>query len=151
MPGRVAGVGKKGFVGECISARLMKVRIQLEGKSNGVPFVVGYAPILDAPVREKYHVWNELNNVVSGVPSGDHVPVLMDTNARTGKRESGCAGSKVMGTYVRDELNNNGERLLLRAADNRLALLNTLLATPTRGVSCTFQSPNSGDGQRRLD
>ena len=32
----VAGVEKGGLVVECISARLMKVRIQLEGKSNGV-------------------------------------------------------------------------------------------------------------------
>ena len=147
----VAGVGKDGLVVECVSARLMKVRIQLEGKSNGVSFVVGYAPILDAPVREKDHFWNELNNVVSGVPSGDHLLVLMDANARTGKRESACASSKEMGAYGRDELNNNGERLLLHAADNKLALLNTFFATRARGVSFTFQSPNTGKGQCRLD
>ena len=64
---------------------------------------------------------------------------LMNANARTGKRSSGCAGSKVMSTHGRDELNNNGERLLPQAADNRLVLLNAFCATPSRGVSYTFQ------------
>ena len=35
----VAGMDKGDVVIECISARLMKVRIQLEGKSNGVSFI----------------------------------------------------------------------------------------------------------------
>ena len=44
----MAGVEKGGLVVECISARLMEVRIQREGKSNGVSFfVVDYAPTLD--------------------------------------------------------------------------------------------------------
>ena len=49
----MAGVEKGGIVVECISARLMKVRIQLEGKPNGVSFVVGYALTLGSLVREK--------------------------------------------------------------------------------------------------
>ena len=89
--------------------------------------------------------------MVTGVPSGDHLFVLMDANARTGKRQSGCADIKVLGAYGRDELNDNGERLLLHAADNKLALLNTFFATPNRGVSYTFQSANLGKGQSRLD
>ena len=76
----------------------------------------------------------------------------MDANARTGKRQSGCADSKVLvSAYGRDELNDNGERLLLHAAENKLALLNTIFATPKGGVSYTFQSANSGKGQSRLD
>ena len=51
----VVGVEKGGLVVECISARLMKVRIQLEGKSNGLSFVVGYAPTLGSLGREKDH------------------------------------------------------------------------------------------------
>ena len=75
----------------------------------------------------------------------------MDANARTGKRQSECADSKVLGKYGRDELNDNGERLLLHAAGNKLVLLKTFFATPNRGVSYTFQSANSGKGQPRLD
>ena len=91
----MTGVEKGGLVMECISARLMKVRIQLEGKSYGESFVVGYAPTLGSLAREKYHFWNALDSVVTGVRSGDHLLVLMDANARTGKRQSGCADSKV--------------------------------------------------------
>ena len=82
----------------------MKVRIQLEGKSNDVSFVVGYAPTLGSLAREKDHFWNALDSVVTGVPSGDHLFVLMGENARTGKRQSGCADSKVLGAHGRDEL-----------------------------------------------
>lgn len=71
--------------GKCNRARLMKVPIQLEGKSNGVSFVVGYAPILGSPVREKFHFWGALDSVVTTVPSGDHLFVLMDANARMSK------------------------------------------------------------------
>ena len=37
----VAGMDKGDVTVECISARLMKVRIQLKGKSNGASFIVG--------------------------------------------------------------------------------------------------------------
>ena len=133
----MAGVQESSLVVECISARLMKVRIHLEGKSNGVSFVVGYAPTLGSRTRETDHFWNALDSVVTGVPSGDHLFVLVDANSETGKRQSGCAESKVLGAYGRDELNDNEERLLY-AADNKLALLNTFFATPNRGVSYTF-------------
>ena len=49
----VAGMDKGDVAVECISARLMKVRIQLKGKSNGVSFIVGYAPTLDKSTSEK--------------------------------------------------------------------------------------------------
>ena len=88
---------------------------------------------------------------VTKVPIGDHQVVLMDANAKTGERQSGCADSKVPGTYGRDELNDNGERLLLHAANNKLALFNRFCATPNPGISYTFQSANSGEGQSRLD
>ena len=113
-------------------------------------FVVGYAPTLGSLVREEYRFWNALDSVVTGVSNGDHLLVLMDVNARTGKRQSGWADSKVLGAYRRDELKDNGERLL-HAADNKIDLRNTFFATTNRGVSYTFQSTNSGTGHSRLD
>ena len=47
--------------------------------------------------------------MVKGVPSRDHLLVLMDANARTGMRGIGWTDSKVLGAYGRDELNDNGE------------------------------------------
>ena len=55
------------------------------------------------------------------------------------------------GSKTRDELNDNGERLLIGATDNTLALLSTHYATPARGISYTFQSPNRRNAQYRLD
>ena len=59
--------------------------------------------------------------------------VLMDTNARTGRREKGGVGSKdskILGAYGRDTLNDNGELLLSFANNHDLALVNTFLAHP---------------------
>ena len=74
----------------------------------------------------------------------------MDANARTGMSGIEWTDSKVLGPYGRDELNDNGDRLLIHAIDNKLALLNTYYATPARGISYTFQSPNRGKAQYRL-
>ena len=57
---------------------------------------------------------------------------------------------QVLGAFGRDELNDNGERLLIHATDNKLALLNTYYAASARGITYTFQSPNRGKAQYRL-
>ena len=147
----VAGIDKGDVAVECISARLMKVRIQLKGKSNGVSLVVGYVPTLDKSTSENDYFWSSLDEVVKGVPSRDHLIVLMHPNARKGLRGIGCTDSKVLGAFGRDELNDNGERLLTHATDNKLALVNTYNASPARGISYTFQSPNRGKDQHGLD
>ena len=103
----------------------MEVRIQLKGKSNGVYFIVGYAPTLDKSTSEKGYFLSSLDEVVKGVPSRDHLFVLMDANVRTSMRGIQWTDSKVLGAYGRDELNDNGERLLTHAIDTKLALLNT--------------------------
>ena len=147
----MAGMDKGDVAVECTSARLMKVRIQLKGKSNGVSFIVGYAPTLDKSTSEKDFIWNSLDEVVKEVPSRDHLLVLIDANARTGMRGIEWTDNKVLGANGRDELNNNGERPLTHATDNKFALLNTYYATPARGISYTLQSPNRGKAQYRLD
>ena len=114
-------------------------------------FIVGYAPTLDKSTSGKDYFWSSLDEVVKGVPSRDHLLVLMDAYTPTGMRGVEWTDSKVLGAYGRDELNENGERLLIQAIDNKLVLLNTYYATPARGISYTFQSPNRGKAQYRLD
>ena len=114
-------------------------------------FTVGHASTLDMSTSEKDYYSSSLDEVVKGVPSRDHLLVLMDANARTGIRGIGWTDSKVLGAYGRDELNDNGEQLLIHGTDNKLALLNTYYATPARGISYTFQRPNRGKAQYRLD
>lgn len=70
----------------------------------------------------------------------EHVIVLMDANARAGKRGNGSTKEqdKMLGAFSRDMLNDNGERLLVFAGDQRLAILNTFFRTPKEGASFTF-------------
>ena len=85
----LAGVEKGGLVVECISARLMIVRIQLEGKSNDMFFVVGYAPTLGSLAREKDHVWNAFNTWSQGFPVGT---IYLSSWMRTPGRANDVAG-----------------------------------------------------------
>ena len=147
----VKKAGKDGTAIEYISARLLKARIST--RTTFATFVVAYAPTEDAAEEEKAKYIAALNSTVDPVPAREHVFVLTDVNARTGKRGEGGgeADSTVLGAYGRDLLNEDGKLLLGSAEDKKLALLNTFLCTLKRGVSYTFQSANHGKGQARLD
>ena len=83
-------------------------------------------------------------------PRHEQLFVLMDANARTGRREKGGVGSmdnKSLGAYGRDTLNDNGELLLSFANNHDLAIVNTFFSTPKGGVSHTFNGP----GNKRID
>ena len=134
----VAWMEKGSLVVECINGSLMKVCIQHQGKSNRVSCLVVYVQTLCSFARQEHRGWNALDIVVAEVPIGAHLFVLIDANARMGKRQSRCADSTVICVYGRHELNDNGERLLLHTVENNLALLKTFCATPNRGVSHTF-------------
>ena len=87
---------------------------------------------------------------VKDVPRHEQLFVLMDANARTGRREKGGVGSKdnkSIGTYGRDTLNDNGELLLSFVNKHDLAIVNTFFSTPKGGVSHTFK----GRGKKRID
>ena len=66
--------------------------------------------------------------------------VLMNANARTGRRIEGesLQGEGVLGTYERDELNDNGKLQLSFATDNKLAINNTFFSARKGGVSHTY-------------
>ena len=94
-----------------------------------------------------------LHCTVASLPGREYAFVSTDANARTGKRGEGGrqSDSKVLGAYVRDMLNENSKLLLGFAEDDKLALINTFVCTPKRGMSCKFQSINRSKGQARLD
>ena len=84
------------------------------------------------------------------VPKYEQLFVLVDANARTGRREKGQVGSKdskILGAYGRDTLKDNGDLLLSFANIHDLALVNTFFSTPKGGVSHTF----NGRGEKRID
>ena len=122
---------------EFMSDRLLKVTLELCGRARAVTFVVGYAPTDTQSLRKKNAFWTALERVVKEVPEHEQLFVLMDANARTGRRGGGKLGSeecKVLGAYGRNNLNDNGERLLSFSANHELALLNTF-SVPLRTQS----------------
>ena len=79
--------------------------------------------------------------------------MLMDANARTGEKieGEGTEDDGVLGAYGRDELNNNGKRLLNFATDNKLAVTNTFFSTRNGGISHTYNGvigDRAGDFKR---
>ena len=135
----VKKAGKDGIAIECIRAHLLKARISI--RSDFVTFVAAYniTPTEGAPEGQKAKYMAVLNSTVAVVPPRAYVFVsTADANARTGKRGEGGreAGSKVLGTYGRHVLNENGKLLPSFAEDNKLAFLNTFFCAPKSGVKC---------------
>ena len=126
-------VQKDGLVIEYISARLMKVRLNLKWKSNGISFVVAYAPTNShKSVSDKDLSWVALGSTVAEVPKREDLLVMMDANARTGRRGESCVDDKVFGANGRDTLNDNGRRLLAFSAEKQLVLVNMFFSAPKR-------------------
>ena len=135
---------------EFISDRLLKVTLELRGRAKAVTFVVVYAPTEQQNANNKHAFWTTLDKVVEEVPKHEQLFVLMDANARTGRREKGQVGSKdskILGASGRDILNDNGELLLYFANNHDLALVNTFFNTPKGCVSHTFNE----QGKKRID
>ena len=72
---------------EFISDRLLKVTLEVRGRAKAVTFVVAYAPTETQNANRKHAFWTSLDRVVEGVPEHEQLFVLMDANARTGRRE----------------------------------------------------------------
>ena len=135
---------------EFFSDRLLKVKLELRGRAKAVTFFVAYAPSETYNPSNKHAFWTTLDRAVKDVPRHEQLFVLMDTNARTGRREKGGVGSKnnkSLGAYGRDTLNDNGELLLTFTNNHDLAIVNTSFSTPKGSVSHTF----NGRGKKRID
>ena len=129
----VKKAGEDDIAIECIiSARILKARIAIE--SNYVAFVVAYAPTEEVPEGQKAKYKAALNNTVASVPAREYVYVLTDAHARTGMRCKGGreAGSKVLGEFDRDVLNENRKLLLGFAEGNKLAFSEHFLLHPQK-------------------
>ena len=100
-------VSNKGCTPELINERMMKVRMNLTGKSNSVPVIVTYAPTDTAPLEDKF--WTQLGAIVKTVPKKDQLFLLIDANARTGSRDGkvGVERKRALGPFGRDVENDH--------------------------------------------
>ena len=131
---------------EFISDRLLKVTLELRGRAKAVTFFVAYAPTETYNASNKHAFWTTLDRAVKDVPRHEQLFVLMDANARTGRREKGGVGSKdnkSLGAYGRDTLNDNGELLLSFANNHDLAIVNTFFSTPKYHIPSTGGAKNA--------
>ena len=141
------------FTGEDVNERLISMRFEMWGQHQAVNFVVGYAPTEPSDSEKKRAFWHRLDSLVQRIPKNECLFVLMDANARTGEKIQGerMEDDGVHGAYGRDELNNNGKRLLNFATDNRLAVTNTFFSTRKGGISHIYNGvigDRAGDFKR---
>ena len=115
------------YTTEYVDERLMAMRFEISGQSGAVNFVSAYAPTEVSKDETKQAFWDRLDSLVQRIPAKERVYVLMDENARTGRRIEGesLQDEGILGTYGRVELNDNGKLLLSFATDNKLAIMNT--------------------------
>ena len=140
------------YTTEYVDERPMAMRFEISGQSGAVNFVSAYAPTEVSTDETKQAFWDRLDSLVQRIPAKECVYVLMDANARTGRRTEGesLQDEGILGTYGRDELNDNGKLLLSFATDNKLAIMNTFFSTRKGGVSHTYRY-NGVTGSRTSD
>ena len=102
------------FTREKIHERLMSMRFEMPGQHQTVNFVVGYAPTEPSVSEKKRGFCHRLDSLVQRIPKKECLFVLMDANARIGEKIEGerTEDDGVLDAYRRDELNDNGKRLL---------------------------------------
>ena len=141
------------FIREDVNERLMPMHFEMSGQHQAVNFVVGYAPTEPSDSEKKRAFWHRLDSLVQQIPKKECLFVLMDANARTDEKIEGerTEDDGVLGAYGRDELNNNGKRLLNFATDNKLAVTNTFFSTRKDGILHTYNGvigDRAGDFKR---
>lgn len=84
---------------EAVIAQVVSARLKVVGKERRQPgglrktsstymsVVSAHAPTTNAPLGVKAKFFDELQDVLVGVPAGDVLVVLVDVNARVGKKE----------------------------------------------------------------
>ena len=111
---------------------------------------MAYAPTETQKASNKHAFWTTLDGAVEEVPQHEQLLVLMDANARTGRREKrGVWGkdNRILGADGRDTLNDNEQQLLVFANNHDLALVNTFFGTYIQGRRITYQILSMGEAK----
>ena len=137
------------YTTEYVDERPMAMRFEVTGHRGAVNFVAAYAPTDVAAAGSKQLFWDKLDSLVRRVPAKECLFVLMDANAQTGAKIA-WVDEGTMGEFGRNELNDNGRRLLTFATDNRLAVLITLFDKRRDGIWHTYNGPTE-DARKCLD
>ena len=128
------------FTREDVNERLMSMCFEMSGQHQAVNFVVGYVPTKPSDSEKNRAFWHRLDSLVQRIPLKERRFVLMDANARSGENIEGerTEDDGVLGSYGRDELNDNGKRLLNFATDTTLVVTNTFFSERKGGISHSY-------------
>eukprot|EP00903_Cladosiphon_okamuranus_P016679 g15379.t2 len=135
------------YTTEYVDERLMAMRCEMTGHRGAVNFVAAYSPKEVADASNKQLFWDKLDSLVGRIPAKEGLFVLMDANAQTGSKIAG-EDEGTMGEFGRNELNDNGRRLLTFATDNRPAVLNIFCDKRRDGIWRTYNGPAGDDATR---
>ena len=136
---REAGVGfavKSTLVGKLagppkgVNDRLMTMRFPFSNAQKFITIISAYAPTMTNPDEIKVKFYEDLNAIITTVPSTDKLIILGDFNARVGRDSSTWEG--VIGKYGVGNCNSNGLLLLQTCAEHGLLITNTIFRLPTR-------------------
>ena len=79
---------------EVITDRLLRVTLERHGRAKATTIFMAYTPTETQNVSNKHAFWTTLGRAVEEVPVHKQLFVLMDANARTGRREKERVESK---------------------------------------------------------
>ena len=77
------------YTTEYVDERLMTMRFEISGQGRAVNFESAYAPTEVSKDETKHAFWDRLDSLVQRIPAKECLYVLMDANARTGRRIEG--------------------------------------------------------------
>ena len=124
---------------EPISDRIIKIR--LKGISIHLTLICVYSPTNLASEEDKNIHAENLNMAIQNVSERDMLLVLGDFNAELGEKHRNEADREVVGRYLRDEGNENDQRLIETANRHKLAILGSFYQhKPEHTI--TFTGPN---------
>ncbi|KAK2188934.1 hypothetical protein NP493_119g04017 [Ridgeia piscesae] len=106
-----------------VSDRIMTMRLPLS-KDNFATIISVYAPTMTNPDENKEVFYNQLANVLSGIPRTDKLLLIGDFNARIGRDND--KWPLVMGKHGIGKCNSNGELLLALCSEFELIVTNTM-------------------------
>ena len=75
------------YTTEYADERLMAMRFEISGQSGAINFVSAYPTFEVSKDETKQAFWDRFGSLVQRIPVKECVYVLMDANARTGRRK----------------------------------------------------------------
>ncbi|KAK3541754.1 hypothetical protein QTP86_002760 [Hemibagrus guttatus] len=104
-----------------VSDRVMSLKLEIEGVMLNV--VSGYAPQVGCELEEKERFWNELDEVMESIPTGERVVIGADFNGHVGEGNRG--DEEVMGKFGVKERNLEGQMVVDFAKRMDMGVVNT--------------------------